>query len=151
MDSAAPLSVFLLPIRLRFVEVCGKMTHTYSHEDKTYDVFKLWELAEGLLTQELGIEALDWHDYMQAKCWSGDKSPAEILETSDDTRGHMERIRQADLNYPIIIAPNWGIADGMHRIAKALYEGQESIQFKKFESWEQMEPALIKQESEDDR
>lgn len=110
----------------------------------SYSVPRLWELSKNLPMQDLGAEAPDWEDYLDAKSWTGGKSPKEVLESKDDSHGHYSRIKGADLRHPVIIAPNGGITDGMHRIAKAKMTGKELIRFKKFDSWEQMQPALIK-------
>ena len=43
---------------------------------------------------------------------------------------HYGKVKDADLNYPIILTPGGGIADGMHRIAKAILEGKKTIKYK---------------------
>jgi hypothetical protein len=55
----------------------------------------------------------------------------------------MDRIINADLQYPIILAPNYGVIDGMHRIAKAVYIGRAIIRCVRFELWKDMEPAIV--------
>jgi hypothetical protein len=40
---------------------------------------------------------------------------------------HAKRIMNADLNYPIILAPDGSVLDGMHRAAKAWLEGASEI------------------------
>lgn len=45
---------------------------------------------------------------------------------------HMELIEQADLGYPIILAADGTVMDGMHRVARAVREGRtevEAVQF----------------------
>ncbi len=41
-------------------------------------------------------------------------------------------IKETDLNYPIILSSDGRVMDGMHRVAKALLEGQETIEAVQF-------------------
>lgn len=45
---------------------------------------------------------------------------------------NLKRVIFADLNYPIILAPDGCIIEGIHRVIKALMEGQSMIMCKKF-------------------
>jgi len=47
--------------------------------------------------------------------------------------GHIRLIEQADLAFPIILASNGCVMDGMHRIAKAVLKGGEAIEAVQFE------------------
>ncbi len=47
--------------------------------------------------------------------------------------GHIQKVLDADLTYPIILDDEGYVMDGRHRIAKALLEGHESIKFVRFE------------------
>ena len=49
------------------------------------------------------------------------------LESLDDFIYQIKRVEKTDLKYPIIIDDNGVVADGYHRIAKALLEGRTSI------------------------
>ena len=40
---------------------------------------------------------------------------------------HIKRVQKADLSYPIIILEDNWVADGMHRVIKALMRGEETI------------------------
>lgn len=112
-----------------------------------YDVEKLWELSKSLPTQYLATDAPDFKDYMKSRSWTGGRTPEEILRDMDDEHKHMSRIKGSDLRHPVIMAPNHGIADGLHRMAKALHRGKDVIRYKQFKTWEEMEPALIKKSS----
>ena len=46
---------------------------------------------------------------------------------------HMRLIEAADLSYPIILASDGRVMDGMHRVAKALLQGRETIEAVRFE------------------
>jgi len=118
--------------------------HTFRRRDKTYDVYKLWELADKIPSTKLPIDSPEVRHFMGVRSWTGKRSPREILKSKDDTHGHMARIRKADLRRPIILTPNWGVADGLHRLAKAVKAGKKHVRVRHFESWEDMQPALVK-------
>jgi hypothetical protein len=46
---------------------------------------------------------------------------------------HVKLIAEADLAYPIILAADGRVMDGMHRVAKALLHGRETIDAVQFE------------------
>ena len=107
-----------------------------------YDVEKLWELSKRRPIERLAVQ--DAQDYMKSRSWTGGKSPGEVLAAGDDAHGHMTRINKANLRYPVLLAPNQGAIDGMHRMAKATKMGKDTVPVRRFTAWEQMEPALIK-------
>ena len=45
---------------------------------------------------------------------------------------HMRLIEQTDLSYPIILSSDGRVMDGMHRVAKALFEGRKTIEAVQF-------------------
>ena len=40
---------------------------------------------------------------------------------------HFRLMSEVDLSYPIVIDPEGGVMDGMHRVARALTEGRETV------------------------
>ena len=46
---------------------------------------------------------------------------------------HLHYIQEADLAYPIILASDGRVMDGMHRVAKALLEGRSHVDAVQFE------------------
>ena len=58
----------------------------------------------------------------------GDWSPKDVLERPGLKKyaENAERIRKADLSYPILMSSKGVILDGYHRAAKALKEGHDS-------------------------
>jgi hypothetical protein len=106
-----------------------------------YDVEKLWEVAKKLPLERLSVE--DTKDYMGAHSWTGGMSPQEVLDAKDDAHGHMTRINKANLRYPVILAPNQGVIDGMHRMAKATKLGKDTLPVHRFMSWDEMAPAYM--------
>lgn len=55
---------------------------------------------------------------------------------------HMQRVLSADVNIPIILDWNGCIADGFHRVVKALYLGKTSIPAKRIQKY--LEPCETK-------
>jgi hypothetical protein len=47
---------------------------------------------------------------------------------------HARRMLEADLSYPVILGHDGRVMDGMHRIARALLEGQAEISAVRFPS-----------------
>ncbi len=56
------------------------------------------------------------------------------LPTCRDLVSHMRLVNEADLRYPIILSPDGRIMDGMHRVAKALLQGEKEILAVRFPS-----------------
>lgn len=55
--------------------------------------------------------------------WSGDGE----AQTWNELIAHVRLIEAADLSYPIILAADGAVMDGMHRIVKAALAGREEI------------------------
>ena len=75
---------------------------------------------------------------MEKKVW-GDWSPATVLAKMDVKKyaANAERIRKADLSYPIIVTGKHIIVDGYHRAAAAFLKGHTHVKAHVFE------PALM--------
>ena len=50
-----------------------------------------------------------------------------------DFAAHMQKVLDADLDYPIILGPNGVIVDGRHRLTKALLNGERYIKAVRFD------------------
>lgn len=61
--------------------------------------------------------------------WFGDKSDKPTCRAIVE---HMRLIEETDLSFPIILSSDGRVMDGMHRVAKALLEGQKTIEAVKF-------------------
>lgn len=55
------------------------------------------------------------------------------MKNLKDFTGHMKRVMNADLNHPIILDHEGYIADGWHRVAKALLEDKPTIKAVRFD------------------
>lgn len=100
-----------------------------------WDVLKLIELAKDLEPISVPLESIKeldeafWYDLGGAK-----PSCRNVAE-------HAKLIQQTDLSYPILLCSEGRVMDGMHRVCKALIEGQKHITAVRFAS--PIEPDFI--------
>ena len=91
-----------------------------------WDVERLWALAEGLPVVEIPIEQITGLDKVT---WFGPNHPPTVRSVAM----HAKRIQGCDLSYPPILTADWRVFDGMHRIARMLLDGRETVRVKRFE------------------
>ncbi len=48
------------------------------------------------------------------------------------SRKHCQRINNANVSYPVILTSDYRVFDGMHRIAKQIMLGEETIKVRRF-------------------
>ena len=99
-------------------------THTQRYRDGNgqYIIGNLISRAKDLPVKEMPLEHLNlYHLSLDAG-----GSLRKFTE-------HMKAVMDADLQYPIILDEDGYVMDGRHRIAKALFEGLETIKFVRFE------------------
>lgn len=97
------------------------MVHTYSDENKIYLVDLMIAYVNIVDYPSTSIDIDDYLQHLNSKCWRqyGKKySPIEVLNNPSDYEHDMNKIKNADLKYPIIIY-NGNVVDGMHRLSKA--------------------------------
>ncbi|MCB0125889.1 MAG: hypothetical protein KDE58_26720, partial [Caldilineaceae bacterium] len=75
-------------------------------------VERLWYLARDLPVHQVPLDAIREFDQ---NCWFSAATPPTCRAVAD----HVQRILDADLNYPIILSAEGYLMDGGHRIAKA--------------------------------
>jgi hypothetical protein len=94
----------------------------YSNDKFVWKVVDLWKEAEKYVPIRISIdEIINVNEFLNSHCWSDDKlSINEIMENAD-------RVKNANLNYPVILTPDGCIADGCHRIVKALRQNKKTI------------------------
>jgi hypothetical protein len=111
---------------------------TFTSQGKTYSVDKLLKISRNKKSEKVEIKKLDW-----------------VLKYAPDTEDDKRRVEEADLSKPIIITsdphPDFPgedlvIADGVHRLKKAVKEGHSDIDAI-YLSKEEMEKARIKNDS----
>ena len=91
-----------------------------------WDVDRLVTLTENFERQRVKLDSIRVID---ETFWFGDKDSKSTCRAIVE---HMRLIEETDLRYPIILSSDGRVMDGMHRVAKALLEGQETIDTVKF-------------------
>lgn len=95
---------------------CEPLQHWYIDRcGNRYSVAKLIDDTKHLDAFDVPVAALNVGD----EIWRG----CSILELAS----HVRQVMDADLSYPILIDWNGDIADGRHRIIKALATGKRTI------------------------
>jgi hypothetical protein len=91
-----------------------------------WDVDRLIELSRDLPVVEVQIASITEID---STYWYADESQRPTVRNVAE---HARLIGEADLSYPIILAVDGRVMDGMHRVARALMQGQETIRAVRF-------------------
>ena len=105
-----------------YSEVQGK-------EEWVWNVPTLWAAAAKAIASgaaQIQVKAIKELERFEA-AWL-DIEPA----TQDELEWHLVRIRDADLEYPIILTAEGCIMDGLHRLAKAILMHHETIKVIQF-------------------
>lgn len=105
------------------------MVHTYSDGDKIYLVDLMIAYVNSTDCPTITIDTKDYLHHLKSKCWRkyGKKySPIEVLNDPSHYDHDMEKIRNAELKYPIILH-NDNIVDGMHRLSKAYLQKKSHL------------------------
>lgn len=95
---------------------------------RQWDLKQIWKLSDSLLTEEILVDLLWDQRYGKAWCWQHED---ETLD-NDFFLHHMQRVMDANLDYPIILSEEGYIFDGVHRLMKCKYLGIEKIKCVKF-------------------
>lgn len=109
--------------------------HTFEYEDdsgrvRTWDVYRLWKLAKTLPVEERLLSDFQDKVDLWLRYTANKKGNKTIVYLDVD---HFYRIREADLNYPIILNSTGSfIMDGMHRLMKAWLSGAKTIKVVQF-------------------
>ena len=87
---------------------------TFTHEDDEYDLNLMFELVKSRRSVDFPVKNLKW-----------------ILK---HTNLKSSRVKKADKNVPILIGKmgkKWVVYDGVHRLTRAVEEGDKTIPVKK--------------------
>lgn len=90
-----------------------------------WEIERIWQLAESLPIEALKISEINGPDQVT---WFAPDQPPTCRAIAE----HCRRINNADLSYPVILTEDYRVFDGMHRIAKAIMLGHETIQARRF-------------------
>ena len=91
-----------------------------------WDVDRLVESTKKLERKQVRLDSIREID---ENCWFGSKNDKPTCRSIVE---HMRLVDEADLSFPIILSSEGRVMDGMHRVAKALLEGQKTIEAVKF-------------------
>ena len=94
---------------------------TFNDNGNRWFISRLIEKAKDLPEQEMPITGLNLYEL----------SPK--IKSIKSFVGHIKKVLDADLSFPIILDDEGYVMDGRHRVAKALLEGKETIKFVRFE------------------
>jgi len=92
-----------------------------------WDVDRLVHLSRDLPVHEVELSAMSEVDTVY---WFDDESNRPTVRSVVD---HVRLIQEVDPSFPIILGFDGRVMDGMHRIARALLEGRETITAVRFE------------------
>lgn len=103
---------------------------SYKPESRLWDLdIPTEEVAMSFLVHNLDIPYLDKEG---TDDWN--LTPRMLVEHTEKEPGHMKKVENADLSFPIEIYENkgvWIILDGVHRFTKAVIQGSETMKVRK--------------------
>ena len=85
-----------------------------------WDVDRLIELSAALRVEEVALEDIPEIDSVY---WFDESEVPTVRKVVE----HFRLVREVDPSYPIILGPDNRVMDGMHRVARALIEGRNTI------------------------
>jgi hypothetical protein len=88
-----------------------------------WDVDRLVESSRDLPVKQVPLTSIRELD---AAYWS---QPLTVRDVAD----HVRLVQEVDTSYPIILAEDGRVMDGMHRVIRALLEGRETIAAVRFD------------------
>ena len=86
-----------------------------------WDVDRLIEISSGLAVQRIPLSEISEID---ENFWTDGEDDALTCRAVAE---HARLIREADLRYPVILCSGRRVMDGMHRVLKALIDGETTI------------------------
>lgn len=89
-----------------------------------WDVDRLIELAESSPIEDVALETITEID---SDYWYSHGYSPTVRSLVD----HMRLVQAVDPSYPIVIDPDGRVMDGMHRVARALLDGRQSVPAKR--------------------
>ena len=109
----------LKPVKIK-CPTGNENTQTFKWNNKRWIISKLIEAAKDLEPFDIPLMGLNIFSLIE-------------ISSMSDFVGHMKRVMEVDLSYPIILDEEGFIMDGRHRVAKALLEGRTTITAVRFD------------------
>lgn len=100
----------------------GVETNRYRSGHRIWYVANLIERSKALEPFDLPLCAI----HVGAGIWDDMSSPLRLAT-------HVHRMMTADMDAPVIMSADGFIMDGWHRVARAIYEGRETIKAVRFD------------------
>jgi hypothetical protein len=85
-----------------------------------WDVDRLIDRSASLAAEEVPLTAI-WE--VDTVYWIDETQQPTVRKVLE----HVRLVEEVDLSYPIILGPDGRVMDGMHRVARAILEGRETI------------------------
>jgi len=101
--------------KITFADAEPLQDYYRDREGNLYSVARLIDDAKDLKPFDLPIAAIDLSDNIWEDC--------DMFSLAF----HCKKVQEADLKYPVILDWRGCVADGQHRIIKALIEGKKTI------------------------
>ena len=94
----------------------------YTDGRKVWYITTIWRAAEGLPVSDVPIASIRELDQVVwfSDAWGKKPTCRAVID-------HCVRIMQAEFTHPVILGPDGGVLDGMHRIAKAMLDGATTV------------------------
>lgn len=114
------------------------MMNTYSDNKNIYSVDMMIAYVNLFKPKYVKINVNDLIHNIDYKCW-GDPmnnirySPRDVLKNPKKYKNEVERINNANLDYPIMVHRK-NIIDGVHRLTKSMIQNKKTIRVYMFDS-----------------
>lgn len=98
-----------------------RSSHWVGLGNRAWRIETIWRAASSCPTEDAPLDDIRELD---EDCWFGGDGRLPTVRAVAD---HARRIFDADLSRPIILSSDGQVLDGMHRVAKALLEGNHTV------------------------
>ena len=108
---------------------------TYADEKAIYSVDMMLAYLNTHKHPVVKMPMSDFEWQLEQKVW-GDWSPMDVIQ-KPGLKKHAEnaqRIKDADLSYPVIVTSKGVLVDGYHRVAKAYKQGAKEMKVQMFDA-----------------
>lgn len=138
----------------------SRYDNTVHFSDKDYSTKKLWKITKNNKVRLVPVSTLI--SQLDQKSWSNTRSskksallkeysPKEVMENTNRSPDHYNRVLNVDLSYPIIVYRNihegWQVVlDGLHRLAKSFYINKDDMITVKYVTYNQLSKSELKEQ-----